>query len=659
MVTTEKFKLKETVALALSSRWVEGGKIACRSFSSDLIQSLARIERFRLLLQSSFKVRLPTVRRADWSLKSLREFSEGILDSDCVCHDWRTSLLRQHASRQVRVTVASSLFLFRKVIPKPLTAEEVSQSVLNYIDKMTSASPPLDVKFRSFCVRKMEHLFKVDWDKRWKSKVKAFTLPTSACVERSRKRGGARGGDRTSLREQFLAFTEGREELELGQVTEPMMIWTGGKWRLVTKFSERRSFLSPLHRLIYDHLSKRNWLLRGEATRDEFEAFVKVDGEIFVSGDYESATDNLNIELSDLILDCLQKSSTHVPSSVWSQARKGLHNIFPDGRIQRTGQLMGSLLSFPLLCIANYLTFKWAVPRQVPLKINGDDIVFRCTKEEKDKWFSVVGASGLRVSKGKTMTLKSAFSLNSTFFLSAYSHVKACPVVRSTCLFGGVEDPNQIGGRLKGVYAGGGFAGDCTRAFALREMSKQVWSSQRSVRGGLGATVSWRALNWAGLQERETFYNEMAVRRVWRKEGKNIKPSGTIHHKAIIEPILPIRKKEWIQNAIPEGYVRERASSEDQEDHPDFVKEMIECCWNRDPIVGEKERCSSYWEAVKEGTFRYVPPIDKKFARMAGMTENEIKRYYGRRTNKETDKRKVVWVKVPNDKDRTSREGTE
>jgi len=62
------------------------------------------------------------------------------------------------------------------------------------------------------------------------------------------------------------------------------------------------------------------------------------------------------------------------------------------------GQLMGSLLSFPLLCLQNYIAFRWVFPASVPVKINGDDIVFRSTLDQFDRWSAVVGQLGLRLS---------------------------------------------------------------------------------------------------------------------------------------------------------------------------------------------------------------------------------------------------------------------
>jgi hypothetical protein len=626
MTTTEErndITFKSLLTKKLCARWVEGGEIATRSLSPVTTRTLVRLEQFRILSQRVYNVRLPPVKRGNWCAKSLKSFCEGILDKDCRSHEWRTSLLSNHASLRVRVAVASSLFLFRKVIPQEMSPAEVKEKTKKYIRKMTEAQSPPPAAFLSHVRRWTSRLFRPGWDRRWGTACEGFTLPTSACVESKRSEGGSRGLDRLRLREEYQAFTAGSRSGVLCPDTVPMMIWTGGKWRLVTKFSYERSFLTPLHRIFYDHLSKKEWLLRGEATPDRFEDFTRQEGEIFVSGDYESATDNLNIWVTLSILNQMRQTSRHVPTSVWDAAISSMKNRFPNGKVQQRGQLMGSLLSFPLLCLTNFLAFKWAIPRRVPVRINGDDIVFRCRPEEKDRWFKEIEMSGLTVSVGKTLVAKNVFSLNSAFFLPSSDTVRICPTIRSQCLFGPAEDPSAVAGRLGAVYSGGSGSGlRLVQTFALKEMAKQIWASQRSVRRGLRATTSWRVLKAANLKERENFYNQL--------------------HK---EVDLPVRQKEWMQNAIPDNYIRVPKSTVHHQDDPDFYREMVECTWSRDP---KKGKCGDlYWDVVREGTFRYVPPSSWKFAKMAGFSRREFYDFSNGTTNTPRVTKEMVWVKVP------------
>lgn len=628
-MTTTKVITSSTKRLesALVMRWVEGGKIALRSLSPQLHQALLRIEKFRLLSQVVWNVRLAPVKRTQWCLKSLRGFAEGILDGDCRFHEWRTSLLRQHAQSRTRVAVAASLFLFRKVIPKEMTSAQRAAAIDAYVKKLSTPSPPLDRNFDVHCRVLTGRLFREGWDRDWLQHRKNFCLPTKACLENGRSKGGARGLNRLHLREDYLRLTAGGGGLGLSRETQPMIIWTGGKWRLVTKFSCRRSYLKPLHDLIYSRLSRTPWLLRGDATAEAFKDFGRRDGEVFVSGDYESATDNLNINLTRLMLSVLRANSRHIPEPYWDEVERSVSNLFHVGdniTEQQSGQLMGSLLSFPLLCLANYLTFKWAVPRKVPLKINGDDIVFRGTVEEQKRWYSEVHSAGLVLSKGKTLVSKGYFSLNSTFFRSCKQGCELVPHIRSSCAFGSPEDANAIAGRLLDVYKGHGKSADQIRAFTLREMSKEVWSTNRSIRRGLGAVVSRRAITWAGLARREIFYCAL--------------PS---------EPDLPPRKSTWSQNCIPEGYER-REAADGAKDDVDFVPAMIEATWTREPKVNEgKEKVSDlYWKEVRENTFTYIPPFDLRIARMAGMSKQEWVKYLTHLTPYHKRKVNKVWRKV-------------
>nr|WAK77988.1 MAG: RNA-dependent RNA polymerase [Botourmiaviridae sp.] len=583
---------KESLEEKLAARWVVRGNIVPRALPKTTFDALVKLEKLRGVLNASLGVRLPPVPSLTWSVPNLKGFCDGILDRDTPWHAWRSSLLQQHACRRTRVGVAASLFLFRKVLPSEMTREQKQKKLADYVNKMCSPSPPLDPSFAQFAEREVSRLFRIGWDSRWQKVRDSFVLPTSSCLENRRGAGGPRNLDREMLRECYRAFSSGTA-FDLGTAMEPMIINTGGKDRLVTQFSCFRSFLKPLHTLLYDHLSKKDWLLRGDVTPGSVASFVPVDGEVFVSGDYESASDNLNIELSGLMIRCIRKSSLYVPGSVWNAAYASLRNDFPDGRTQQTGQMMGSLLCFPLLCLANYLTFKFSVRRPVPVLINGDDIVFRCRTNEKDEWVKNVGSSGLVLSVGKTMVHRSVFSLNSTYFVSSKSSgVSFAPLIRPKCLFGNVEDAGEVAGRLAGCVTGNGRFREVVQSFLLREIAGGVFSTQRSLRRGIGAKVSTRVIRWSRLDLREEFYL-------------------SLHS----EPSVPLRKKLWMHNSIPDGYTKCAGFSEDSET---FQSDMVETCWTRGPISGEGMTSDAYWSYVREGTYRYVPFTASRFWRVAG-----------------------------------------
>ncbi len=81
---------------------------------------------------------------------------------------------------------------------------------------------------------------------------------------------------------------------------------------------------------------------------------------------------------------------------------------------------MGHVLSFPVLCLANYLTFRWTfhkIGRKAPrVLINGDDILFKCTRKEYNEWCHWTRSIGLIPSLGKNLMSQSVCQINSVLF---------------------------------------------------------------------------------------------------------------------------------------------------------------------------------------------------------------------------------------------------
>jgi hypothetical protein len=337
-----------------------------------------------------------------------------------------------------------------------------------------------------------------------------------------------------------------------------------------------------------------------------------------VSGDYESASDNLNIHLSEHILDCLRRNSTSVPNEVWIEARKALRADFGDQNVQQRGQLMGSLLSFPLLCITNYLALRFFVKRRVPLRINGDDIVFRCRPSEYEAWAAGVVSWGLTLSKGKTLVSPTLFSLNSAFFHPTEDRVEFFPFLRSSCIFGPPETANAVAGRVKSSVVG---VSKQTRnkvhRLVIQECRSAILGSQRSILRGLEVPVSRKVIKDLRLASRENYYLSMP--------------------KEAPLPALWPGKKRCI---FLKGWKRVKLDSDQDED---FYRELVQSCW-----LPMETRICDYWGDLKLNTFAYVPPSSWKYARMAGMTKMEYENYLS--DDREfppfrKDKRNWVWVR--------------
>jgi len=582
-----------------------------------------RLDTLRKMMSQQISVELVPV-CSDWSLASLKEFCTDLIVGKP--HPWEDQIRNSHIDKRSRMFVSASLFLFRKAIPAPPTPKSVlAEKQSSYQLKMMTPQAPPDQDILRFTRHILNYEFREGWDKGWEKACDGFTLPTSSCLESPASNGGARGllGQKKcdcgaeDLRCHYYNFVMG-EPIVLNNTTKLATVSTGGKDRIVSVFSAERSFLTPLHRILYSHLSRKEWLLRGEAEPCRFEKFLTVPGEVFVSGDYESASDNLNIHLSEFILDCIRSKSRYVPDNVWVEARKALRAEFVSGGTQERGQLMGSLLSFPLLCITNYLALRYFVRRSVPLKINGDDIVFRCTMDEYRTWSEGVESWGLTLSIGKTLVSETFFSLNSAFFLSGSDAVTSCPFIRSSCLFSAPETVHEVAGRIKScVVAVRREVRFKAHRLVLQACRKAILGSQRSLSRGLLVSVSRRVIRDVRLGSWEKFYLSQ--------------PS---------EPALPPLWAGKKRCVFLDNW--ERVLSEDDQ-CDEFVEELIESCWG--PM---ETRICDYWDRIRDHTLRYVPPCIWKYARMSGMTWGDYQEYL------EEDRRfpryliprgKMVWVR--------------
>ena len=159
-----------------------------------------------------------------------------------------------------------------------------------------------------------------------------------------------------------------------------------------------------------------------------------------VSGDYKASTDNLHPWVSEVLLEELGKvlgESDYISPDLLALAKRALTgHIFEDrdGKRspQRMGQLMGSIISFPFLCLANAALCRMALEiaedstrtvslldlhrlsfgrltelslksNQIPLLVNGDDCVLasRCSRLG-EIWEAITKIAGLSSSVGKT-----------------------------------------------------------------------------------------------------------------------------------------------------------------------------------------------------------------------------------------------------------------
>lgn len=140
-----------------------------------------------------------------------------------------------------------------------------------------------------------------------------------------------------------------------------------------------------------------------------------------LSGDYDAATDNMNMDIMALAIDELCKVlPQHLAE--WLRWEGGPHIInYPPKTnlapvLQTKGQLMGSLLSFPILCVANAATIgivKHQDLENLEAMINGDDILFTENQRCINQWKRISKSMGLVPSIGKNFQSLDWCSINS------------------------------------------------------------------------------------------------------------------------------------------------------------------------------------------------------------------------------------------------------
>lgn len=220
----------------------------------------------------------------------------------------------------------------------------------------------------------------------------------------------------------------------------------------------QRSFWSLLRRfpqfqLIGTKLNKEILHVVGKGYRE---------GDVFVSGDYKAATDNFDYRLTKA---CIQEICHHLSPVAKYLCLRGLgkHEInydpwkyqklktieeqekenpipffwrdsisaIDDTVLMESAQLMGSPLSFIVLCIVNFALTRHALEKsrgvifktikETPILINGDDVLFPIKPSGVELWRDIVTRGGLSPSPGKNYVSSEFVQLNSEVYKVNYS----------------------------------------------------------------------------------------------------------------------------------------------------------------------------------------------------------------------------------------------
>lgn len=206
-------------------------------------------------------------------------------------------------------------------------------------------------------------------------------------------------------------------------------------------------FILTKEPLSVDHLNKLNDLT------ETINLSSPEELRLFVSGDYKSATDLLDISLTKMIFEeLLSKSDIGQMDKMVLRSVLYEQNLYwgnPPHREfkgrQVNGQLMGSILSFPILCLANLVCY-WAslerylghsVPlERLPVLINGDDILFKTNERHYQIWLTEIDRVGFRLSVGKNYVHPRYLTVNSTMFSYVDGSFKEVPYLNNGLLTG-------------------------------------------------------------------------------------------------------------------------------------------------------------------------------------------------------------------------------
>jgi hypothetical protein len=249
-----------------------------------------------------------------------------------------------------------------------------------------------------------------DWDRN-----RAPFIPNGNATRQATRRGGGNWN---------------KEELSASCRAE--LVFSSGKPRVVTMYSSANTcILGPLHTALYDRFRKKGWLLVGDPTEQHINSLNGTS--VFHSFDYSQATDRIRREYTRVMVEVLiEKSSGLTDDEVF--ALDVLSELRVDGMEEPAvrGQPMGSVMSFPLLCLINKTIVDLALAdlleqgsigfkeySQHRCKVNGDDLLVKEVRSDTDIRSLIIknaALAGLLVNDSKSLVSDQLAEVNSTLF---------------------------------------------------------------------------------------------------------------------------------------------------------------------------------------------------------------------------------------------------
>lgn len=375
-------------------------------------------------------------------------------------------------ARRIRV---GALLLYSKRLFPSFTAEMVREKVVDFSKAIARPEPDvLPRRRRMFLeIQKTLDEFCPEGDYMYADYTKAFPPSVSACHEYSRTEGGLQGYIRDFPLEGFLMDPAVRKVLDMWRLTEtdlmegrldqelwermlrhlfqaaieelgmpeeewkPILVGATGlteplKVRIVTKAEWFLQLLTPVQKAWHGKMRKcpTFQLIGGASVEQALEGLRTGKGEKIVSGDYSAATDNIFLTYTREACEAMLERTRFVipkgshPSTEAFLRKLCVHSLchaaldlkgVPDPIPVTRGQMMGHILSFPLLCVINRAASCMAVPRSRFMRINGDDVIFPANVKEYRSWKIATRCVGLEFSLGKNYYSNRLALVNSVY----------------------------------------------------------------------------------------------------------------------------------------------------------------------------------------------------------------------------------------------------
>lgn len=238
--------------------------------------------------------------------------------------------------------------------------------------------------------------------------------------------------DESVMQSRFKTFwirviKKAKQEIPL---VEPVALSEALKVRMITKgppflYTSMRNLWKHIHNNLRRHPTFEliGKPVNAELILNAMGARLEEDEE-YLSGDFQSATDLIKTDATRIVADEVAKVFKIEGTEKELFIRSLVDHIFGSGK-QVAGQLMGSITSFPILCIIVATACRWAaevtsgkqIPlRNLPLRVNGDDNLMRCKKGTQAIWRIICKSYGLIESVGKTYASREFLEINSMTF---------------------------------------------------------------------------------------------------------------------------------------------------------------------------------------------------------------------------------------------------